>query len=103
MNCQIEKNDNEHLFIQGDKINFEKKDLIKLMNNNYNVEEVKKIIEAKVDFFMFDNYKNQIGNNYEKKIDDLLNIQENLCVKNEIIKQKINILEKYLDSLNKDK
>ena len=82
MNCKIEKNDNEQLFIQGDKIKFEKDDLIKLMN---------------------DNYKNQIGNDYEKKIEDLLNIQENLYVKNEIIKQKLNILEKYLDSLNNDK
>ena len=103
MNCKIEKNDNEQLFIQGDKIKFEKDDLIKLMNDSYNLEEIKKIIEAKVDLFMFDNYKNQIGNDYEKKIEDLLNIQENLYVKNEIIKQKLNILEKYLDSLNNDK
>ena len=103
MNCQIDKNDNEPAFIIGDKINFEKDDLINLMNNNYNIEDIKKIIEAKVDFYMLDYYKNHIGNTYEKKIAELLNIQENLFVKNEIIKQKIFIFEKYLNSSNSDK
>lgn len=103
MNFQIEKKENEHLFNLGDKINFEKDDLLNLMNNNYDLEEIKKIIEAKVDFFMSENYKNQISNAYDKKIDDLLNIQENLFIKNEIIKQRIFILENYLNSLNNDK
>ena len=103
MNFQIEKKENEHIFNLGDKINFEKDDLLNLMNNNYDLEEIKKIIEEKVDFFMSENYKNQISNAYDKKIDDLLNIQENLFIKNEIIKQRIFILENYLNSLNNDK
>ena len=101
MNCKIEKNDNEQLFIQGDKIKFEKDDLIKLMNDNYNLEEIKKIIEAKVDYFMFNKYNNEIKI-YEGKINDLLNFQESLFIKNEMIKEKIKMLMNYLDSLKKD-
>ena len=101
MNSKIELNEQEQLFAAKDNINLEKDEIIKLINNDYDLEEIKKIIEAKVDYFMFDKYNKEIKI-YEGKINDLLNIQESLFIKNEMIKEKIKMLMNYLDSLKKD-
>ena len=101
MNSKIEPNEQGQLFNAKDNINFEKEEIIKLINNEYDLEEIKKIIEAKVDYFMFNKYNNEIKI-YEGKINDLLNFQESLFIKNEMIKEKIKMLLNYLDSLKKD-
>ena len=101
MNSKIEPNEQEQLLNTKDNINFEKEEIIKLINNEYDLEEIKKIIEAKVDYFMFNKYNNEIKF-YEGKINDLLNFQESLFIKNEMIKEKIKMLMNYLDSLKKD-
>ena len=101
MNSKIESNEQKQLFNAKDNINFEKEEIIKLINNEYDLEEIKKIIEAKVDYFMFNKYNNEIKI-YEGKINDLLNFQESLFIKNEMIKEKIKMLMNYLDSLKKD-
>ena len=79
-----------------------KKEIINLLNNNWDYEEIKRIIEMKVDSFISNKYGNDLAKRFEEKINDLLEIQEKLFVKKEIIKQKIIALENYLNSLNKE-
>ena len=98
MNKQLVENDEMNLSIDEHKINFGKEEMINILNNNYDCEEIKGIIEAKIDSLMLGK-NNEIVKLYEEKINELLEIQEKLYVKNEIIKQKILFLDNYLDSL----
>ena len=101
MNSKKNPTEQENLIITKDNINFEKDEIIKLINNDYDFEEIKKIIEAKVDYFLVDKYNKEIKI-YEGKINDLLSIQESLFIQNEMIKSKIKMLMNYLDSLKKE-
>ena len=104
MNNQIIKSDEKDINTNNNnqiRINFGKEEIINMINNNYDYEEIKKIIEAKIDFFMLDNFNNGIIQLFDEKINDLLETQEKLSVENEIIKQKIFFLENYLNSLKK--
>lgn len=70
-----------------------------LIKGNYDYEKIKKIIVAKIDFYFNKNYY-KIKNEYDHKLENLLENLETLFVKNEMIKQKIIVLRNYLDSLN---
>ena len=98
MRRQLVDDDQIHPFIDEHEINFGKKEIINMLNNNYNFEEIKGIIEAKIDFLMLGK-NNEIVKIYDEKINELLEMQEKLYVKNEIIKQKILFLDGYLNSL----
>ena len=98
MRKQLFDDDETHTFVDEHEINFGKKEIINMLNNNYNFEEIKGIIEAKIDFLMLGK-NNEIVKIYDEKINELLEMQEKLYVKNEIIKQKILFLDNYLNSL----
>ena len=98
MRRQLVDDDEINPFNAENEINFGKKEIINMLNNNYNFEEIKGIIEAKIDFLMLGK-NNEIVKIYDEKINELLEIQEKLYVKNEIIKQKILFLDGYLNSL----
>ena len=57
--------------------------------------EIKEQIERMVDAQFEETYKN-INAEYDSKIEELLNEQEEICNKNEIIKAKYEALEEYL-------
>ena len=97
MNSQIIQGINENI----DKFEdiFDEKDIIDLIKGNYDYEKIKKIIVAKIDFYFNKNYY-KIKNDYDQKLENLLENLETLFVKNEMIKQKIIVLRNYLDSLN---
>ena len=97
MNSQIIQGINENI----DKFEdiFDEKDIMDLIKGNYDYEKIKKIIVAKIDFYFNKNYY-KIKNDYEQKLENLLENLETLFVKNEMIKQKIIVLRNYLDSLN---
>ena len=97
MNSQIVREINENI----DKFEdiFDEKDIMDLIKGNYDYEKIKKIIVAKIDFYFNKNYY-KIKNDYEQKLENLLENLETLFVKNEMIKQKIIVLRNYLDSLN---
>ena len=54
---------------------------------------------AKIDFYFNKNYY-KIKNEYDQKLENLLENLETLFVKKEMIKQKIIVLRNYLDSLS---
>ena len=97
MNSQIIQGINENI----DKFEdiFDEKDIKNLIKRNYDYEKIKKIIVAKIDFYFNKNYY-KIKNEYDQKLENLLENLETLFVKNEMIKQKIIVLRNYLDSLN---
>ena len=97
MNSQIIQGINENI----DKFEdiFDEKDIMDLIKGNYDYEKIKKIIVAKIDFYFNKNYY-KIKNEYDQKLENLLENFETLFVKNEMIKQKIIVLRNYLDSLN---
>ena len=97
MNSQIVQGINENI----DKFEdiFDEKDIMDLIKGNYDYEKIKKIIVAKIDFYFNKNYY-KIKNDYDQKLENLLENLETLFVKNEMIKQKIIVLRNYLDSLN---
>ena len=97
MNSQIIQGINENI----DKFEdiFDEKDIMDLIKGNYDYEKIKKIIVAKIDFYFNKNYY-KIKNDYDQKLENLLENLETLFVKNEMIKQKIIVLRNYLDSLN---
>ena len=97
MNSQIIQGINENI----DKFEdiFDEKDIVDLIKGNYDYEKIKKIIVAKIDFYFNKNYY-KIMNEYDQKLENLLENLETLFVKNEMIKQKIIVLRNYLDSLN---
>ena len=97
MNSQIIQGINENI----DKFEdiFDEKDIMDLIKGNYDYEKIKKIIVAKIDFYFNKNYY-KIKNEYDQKLENLLENLETLFVKNEMIKQKIIVLRNYLDSLN---
>ena len=96
MNSQIIQGINENI----DKFEdiFDEKDIMDLIKGNYDYEKIKKIIVAKIDFYFNKNYY-KIKNEYDQKLENLLENLETLFVKNEMIKQKIIVLRNYLDSL----
>ena len=98
MNRQLVGDDEIHLFIKEHKINLEKEEIINMLNNNYDYEKIKRIVEEKIDFLMFGK-NNEVAKLYDEKINELLEIQEKLYVRNEIIKQKILFMDNYLNSL----
>ena len=83
---------NENIFVEENNY----------INIKYDIHEIKRIIEDKVDLYMMKEY---IGlfNSFEEKINNLLLIQEKLFIKNEIMRQKIKHLENYLKSYSKKK
>ena len=97
MNSQIVQGINENINKLEDI--FDEKDIMDLIKGNYDYEKIKKIIVAKIDFHFNKNYY-KIKNDYEQKLENLLENLETLFVKNEMIKQKIIVLRNYLDSLN---
>ena len=97
MNSQIVQGINENINKLEDI--FDEKDIMDLIKGNYDYEKIKKIIVAKIDFYFNKNYY-KIKNDYEQKLENLLENLETLFVKNEMIKQKIIVLRNYLDSLN---
>ena len=104
MNSQIIKSEEKNINTNNAnkiEINFGKEELINMINNNYDYEKIKKIIEAKIDSYMLDNFNIGIKQLFDEKINDLLETQEKLSVENEIINQKIFFLENYLNSLKK--
>ena len=79
-------------------LNAEKEEIINMLNNNYDYEKIKRIVGEKIDFLMFGK-NNEVAKLYDEKINELLEIQEKLYVRNEIIKQKISFMDNYLNSL----
>ena len=67
---------------------------------NSDIEKIRKKIEEKVDFYMMKKYVD-LFSSYNEKLSDLLAIQEKTFIKNEMIKQQIFHLEKYLKDLYK--
>ena len=101
MNSNITQRDEIISISSNSNINFGKEDIINLINNNYAYEEIKRIIEKKVDYYISNKFNNEMIKIYDEKMNDLLELQENLFIKNEMIKQKIFVLENYLYSLKK--
>ena len=66
-----------------------------LIEANYDNDEYKKIIEERVDSYLMKEY-DELFNNFEIKLNHLLNIQEELFIENDIIKQKLFHLDNYL-------
>ena len=97
MNSQIVQGINENINKLEDI--FDEKDIMDLIKGNYDYEKIKKIIVAKIDFYFNKNYY-KIKNEYDQKLENLLENLETLFVKNEMIKQKIIVLRNYLDLLN---
>ena len=90
---------------------FTKKDLLKNVEENIkdknindcknidsDFEEIKQIIEQKIDFYILEDY-NELLNYLEEKMNILLIKQENQFIKNQMIKQKIYYLENYIKNL----
>ena len=97
MSSSIERIEDEFNFI-----NFmEKNSSLNALNKKYDDEEIKdiikKIIEKKIDYYNQEKI-NGIVKIYDKEIEDLLELQENLFIQNEIIKQKILVLKNHLES-----
>ena len=101
MNSNITQRDEIISISSHSNINFGKEEIINLINNNYTYEEIKRIIEKKVDYYISNKFNNEMIKIYDEKMNDLLELQENLFIKNEMIKQKIFVLENYLYSLKK--
>ena len=101
MNSNITQRDEIISTFSNSNINFGKEEIINLINNNYAYEEIKRIIEKKVDYYISNKFNNEMIKIYDEKMNDLLELQENLFIKNEMIKQKIFVLENYLYSLKK--
>ena len=80
-----------------ENININEKNIIDIIKDTYDYDEIKKIVEDKVDFYMMKKYE-ELSSEYEGKINDLLEIQENVFIKKEMIKQKIISLKNYLMS-----
>ena len=102
MNSNITQRDEIISISSNSNINFGKEEIINLINNNYTYEEIKRIIEKKVDYYISNKFNNEMIKIYDEKMNDLLELQENLFIKNEMIKQKIFVLENYLYSLKKN-
>jgi len=97
MSSSIERIEDEFNFI-----NFmAKNSSLNALNKKYDDEEIKdkikKIIEKKIDYYNQEKI-NGIVKIYDKEIEDLLELQENLFIQNEIIKQKILVLKNHLES-----
>ena len=79
----------------------EEKKILNLIESNYDDSELKAMIEEKVDEFMMKDY-NELFNQYDQKIYDLLEIQEKLFIKNQMIKNQIHSLDNYVKVLFKN-
>mgnify|MGYP003571602173 CR=1 FL=1 len=78
-------------------IKIDEKNIIDIIKDTYDYDEIKTIVEDKVDFYMKKKY-DELSSEYDRKINDLLEIQENAFIKKEMIKQKIASLKNYLKS-----
>ena len=87
---QNEKETNINIIIDGHNI-------IDIIKDTYDYDEIKNIVEDKVDSYMMKKYE-ELSKDYEGKINDLLELQENVFIKKEMIKQKIISLKNYLMS-----
>ena len=87
---QNEKETNINIIIDGQNI-------IDIIKGTYDYDEIKNIVEDRVDFYMMKKYE-ELSSEYEGKINDLLEIQENAFIRKEMIKQKIISLKNYLKS-----
>ena len=77
------------------KENIEEKNIIDYINSNYESDELKKIIEKKINIFLSKEY-DYLSDYFDEKINALLIKQEKIFIKNEMLKQKVFYLEKYL-------
>ncbi len=80
-----------------ENIKIDEKNIIDIIKDTYDYDEIKTIVEDKVDFYMKKKYE-ELSSEYDRKINDLLEIQENAFIKKEMIKQKIISLKNYLKS-----
>ena len=94
---KIDIKSNEFQNETEENININEKNIIDIIKDTYDYDEIKKIVEDKVDFYMMKKYE-ELSSEYEGKINDLLEIQENVFIKKEMIKQKIISLKNYLMS-----
>ena len=94
---KIDIKSNEFQNETKENINIDEKNIIDIIKDTYDYDEIKKIVEDKVDFYMMKKYE-ELSSEYEGKINDLLEIQENVFIKKEMIKQKIISLKNYLMS-----
>ena len=78
-------------------IKIDEKNIIDIIKDTYDYDEIKTIVEDKVDFYMKKKY-DELSSEYDRKINDLLEIQENVFIEKEMIKQKIISLKNYLKS-----
>ena len=85
-----DKEGNNNKIIDGQNI-------IDIIKGTYDYDEIKNIVEDRVDFYMMKKYE-ELSNDYDRKINDLLEIQENVFIRKEMIKQKIISLKNYLKS-----
>ena len=85
------------LNLEKSKIDFKNEGTNKKKKNNIPIliEEFKEQIENIIDQQFEDEYE-KLNSEYEEKIEQLLNEQEKINNKNEILKAKYNALEKYL-------
>ena len=94
---KIDIKSNEFQNETEENININEKNIIDIIKDTYDYDEIKKIVEDKVDFYIMKKYE-ELSSEYEGKINDLLEIQENVFIKKEMIKQKIISLKNYLMS-----
>ena len=94
---KIDIKSNEFQNETEENININEKNIIDIIKDTYDYDEIKKIVEDKVDFYMMKKYE-ELSSEYEGKINDLLELQENVFIKKEMIKQKIISLKNYLMS-----
>ncbi len=90
-------NSNEFKNKTETNINIDANNITDVIKDTYDYDEIKAIVEEKVDFYMMKKIE-ELSNYYEGKINDLLEIQENVFIKKEMIKQKIISLQNYLKS-----
>ena len=98
-NTSLEMNLNNIYLEKQEKNNInhkKQKQQIKHLNKEPIItEEFKEIIEDMIDK-QFELQYNELNNYYEQKVEELLNEQEKIFNKNQILKQKFNSLVKYI-------
>ena len=97
MNSSEEKNNIILSLILPEKIidDVEEKNFIDYLNTHYDSEELKRVIEKKIISFTNEEFT-LLSECLEEKINSLLMHQEEIYIKNEMLKLKVLYLEKYL-------
>ena len=80
------------------KENIKDKNINDCKNIDSDFDEIKKLIEQKIDFYIMKDY-NELIHYLEEKMNILLIKQEKQFIKNQMIKQQIYYLENYLKNL----